>query len=160
MPVNADGWQISGCPVNGPVIAASGRDVVVAWFTLAAQRPTVRVAFSNDAGAAFGRPIEIDAPRGKRSPLGRVDVLIDQPGEAIVSWMAAGTGDAGILLRRVTRDGRRGAELALARSSSARDSGFPRMDTLGTDIVLAWTDARARKLRAVRIARSAVPAVD
>jgi len=33
--VHADGWRIEGCPVNGPSVAASGRRVAVAWFTLA-----------------------------------------------------------------------------------------------------------------------------
>ena len=29
--VHHDGWQINGCPVNGPALGASGRDVAVAW---------------------------------------------------------------------------------------------------------------------------------
>ena len=31
--VHADGWKIDACPVNGPAVAARGRNVVVAWFT-------------------------------------------------------------------------------------------------------------------------------
>ena len=157
-PVHGDGWQISGCPVNGPAIATSGRDVVVAWFTLAEQRPTVRVAFSGDAGATFDNPIEVDAPHDARSPLGRVDVVIDRPGEAIASWLAAERDDGSVLVRRIYRDGRVGAELAIASTSAARNSGFARMDALGSDLVLAWTDPRARKLRAIRVARAGIPA--
>src|SRR5581483_9127550 len=29
--VHADGWRIEACPVNGPAVAARGRDVAVAW---------------------------------------------------------------------------------------------------------------------------------
>jgi hypothetical protein len=32
--VSNDGWQIDACPVNGPAISASGRNVAVAWFTV------------------------------------------------------------------------------------------------------------------------------
>jgi hypothetical protein len=49
--VNADNWEINGCPVNGPSIAADGRRVAVAWFTEAGKQPRVKIAFSGDAGA-------------------------------------------------------------------------------------------------------------
>jgi hypothetical protein len=157
--IHADGWKITGCPVNGPALAASGREVVAAWYTHAAQRPAVHVAFSADAGATFDPPIEIDAPRGARIPIGRVDVVLDRPGEALVSWLAAARDDGRILVRRVARDRRRGAELAVASSTAARAAGFPRLELHGDDLVLAWTDARAKTLRAARLPRSEVPAL-
>jgi thiol-disulfide isomerase/thioredoxin len=157
--VNADGWKIAGCPVNGPMMAASGREVVAAWYTYADQRPGVRVAFSGDAGATFDRPLEIDAPRGARVPIGRVDVVIDRPGEALVSWVAAEREDGRLLVRRVARDRRRGPELELAAVAAAREGGFPRMELLGGDVVLVWTDTRASTIRAARLARAEVPAV-
>lgn len=33
--VHPDGWEISGCPVNGPAVAAQGDRIAVAWFTAA-----------------------------------------------------------------------------------------------------------------------------
>ena len=33
--VHADGWKIPACPVNGPMLSARGRNVVLAWFTAA-----------------------------------------------------------------------------------------------------------------------------
>lgn len=157
--VHADGWKMAGCPVNGPALAASGRDLVVAWYTYAGDRAAVHAAFSADAGATFDRPIEIDAPRGARSPIGRVDVVLDRPGEALVSWIAAARDDAHLLVRRVARDRRRGPELAIATGAAGREAGFPRMELHGNDVVLAWTDPRARRLRAARLVRSEVPAV-
>src|SRR5262245_18891800 len=68
--VAQDGWQINGCPVNGPAIAASGRRVAVAWFTGAAGAQNVKLAFSGDLGESFGETITVD----DGSPLGRVDV--------------------------------------------------------------------------------------
>jgi hypothetical protein len=155
--VHADGWNITGCPVNGPMLAASGRDVVAAWYTSADRRAVVRIAFSGDAGETFDPPIDVDAPRGAHVPLGRVDVVIDRPGEALVSWIASEREDARVLVRRVARDRRRGAELAVATTTAARDSGFPRLELLGDDIIVAWTDTRAKTVRAIRIARADVP---
>ena len=156
--VHADGWKIAGCPVNGPMLAASGREVVAAWYTSAEQRPRVRVAFSADAGATFDRPIEIDAPRGARVPIGRIDVVIDRPGEALVSWVVSEREAGRLLVRRVARDRRRGPELELAAISAAREGGFPKLERLGADVVVAWTDTRAHTIRAARLARGAVPA--
>jgi hypothetical protein len=156
--VHADGWQIAGCPVNGPMLAAAGREVVAAWYTLAEKQPRVRVAFSGDAGATFDRPIEVDAPRGARVPIGRVDVVIDRPGEALVGWVTSEREEGRLLVRRVARDRRRGPELEIAAISSAREGGFPKLELLGGDVVLAWTDTRARTIRAVRLSRGDVPA--
>src|SRR5690606_40682603 len=40
--VHADNWKIAGCPVNGPAIAATGNDAVVAWFSAANDRSEER----------------------------------------------------------------------------------------------------------------------
>jgi hypothetical protein len=153
--VNVDGWTIAGCPVNGPAIAARGRDVAVAWYTLANQRPTVRLAFSGDAGATFEPAIEIDVPLGARAPIGRVDVALDGS-DAIVSWMVAERDVGRLLVRRVTRQRRMGPELELTTLSADRSSGFPRLELAGDDLWLVWTDSQARTLRARRIARTAL----
>ena len=156
--VHADGWQIAGCPVNGPALSAVGANVVVAWYT-SADRPTIRIAFSANAGATFDRPIDVDAPRGTRTPIGRVDVVIERPDRAIVSWVASERTDGHVLIRRVSRDRRRGSELEIAMITAAREGGFPRMESIGDDVVFAWTDARAG-VRAARLQRSQVPALD
>jgi hypothetical protein len=56
-----DGWQINGCPVNGPALAADGNRVAAAWFTAPNSRPRVQVAFSDDGGRQFGEPLVVDA---------------------------------------------------------------------------------------------------
>src|SRR5262249_13327712 len=38
-PLSKDGWEINGCPVNGPAISSAGRSVAVAWFTAAGGQP-------------------------------------------------------------------------------------------------------------------------
>lgn len=154
-PVHADGWRIAGCPVNGPAIAAAARDVAIAWYTGADERPSVRIAFSSDAGETFDRPIEVDGARGELAPLGHVELAIDRPGEAVVSWVVSDGSAAHLRVRRVARDRRRGPALELATLPAARDSGVPRMERLGDDLIFAWTDPRA----GVRVARLALAGV-
>lgn len=154
--IHADGWKIQGCPVNGPAVAAEGRRVAVVWYTAADDRPRVLAALSSDAGATFGKPVEIDA----REPLGRVDVLLGSRGDAIVSWVAQKGRAAEIRLRRVSPARELGEPLMAAGTTQDRTSGFPRMDRAGSTILLAWVEAAgATRLRAAAIDEEQVPAI-
>lgn len=135
--IHADNWKINGCPVNGPEIDAAGERAVATWFTVDAKdRGHVRTAFSSDGGRSFGAPIEVD----DGNPLGRVDVVLDEDGSAIVSWLEEREqGAAEFRLRRVGADGTRGAAVVVAETSATRGSGFPRMARSGKDVFLAWT---------------------
>jgi hypothetical protein len=147
-PVHHDGWEIGGCPVNGPAIAAGGRRVAVAWYTQAADRPRVEVAFSNDAGASFGPAVVVDA----RAPLGRVDVVLDGNGDALVLWVASEGKSAAIRLARVTPAGRVGPAVSVAPTEASRSSGFPRVERAGDTLVVAWVEASGpSRLRAATI---------
>lgn len=155
--VGRDGWQIAGCPVNGPAVAADGGRVAVAWFTGADPGARVRIAFSGDGGASFGPPVEVDAD----APLGRVDLVLSAAGEAVVGWLARGTAAdrAGLRLRRVAPDGRSGEPFTVAATGAARSSGFPRLARSGDRLVLAWVDdATPSRLRAVALPLAALPA--
>ena len=135
-PVEADNWQINGCPVNGPAVAADGARAVVAWFSSAADTPRVKVTFSQDAGATFGPPIQIDDGEN----VGRVDALLLPDGSALVCWLA-GTVDGGqIKVRRVQPNGVVGPPAVIAQTDISRSSGFPRMARLGDEVHFAWTE--------------------
>ena len=134
--VHADNWEINGCPVNGPAIAASGRNVAVAWFTGAAGKSTVKVAFSADGGATFGAPIQIDEGETQ----GRVDVLMLPDNSALVCWLAGNAEGGAINVRRVQANGALGPSSAIAKTDISRSSGFPRMALLGNEVHFAWTE--------------------
>jgi thiol-disulfide isomerase/thioredoxin len=157
--VHRDDWKITGCPVNGPALAAAGGDVALAWFTAAGERPRVLLVRSSDGGASFGAPIEVDAA----SPVGRVDVAMDASGDAFVSWIATATAgdavqDAVLRVRRVGRDGQMGVAVDVARTTAARASGVPRMVRRGSDVVIAWTEAsQPSRLRVGVLAIDALP---
>lgn len=133
-----DRWMILGCPVNGPAIAARGDRVAVAWFTAAGSPPVpkVRVAFSRDGGRGFGSPIDVNVGR----PEGRVDVVFLEDGAALVTWIDVVDGSAQLLARRVEVDGSAGPQFRIAPANASRAGGFPRMTSLGADVLIAWTE--------------------
>ncbi len=136
-PVADDGWEIAGCPVNGPAIDAEGRQVSVTWFTAAQNDLRIRLARSADEGETFEAPIDIDSGQ----PVGRVDVIQHDSGATIVSWIRALEDGSGELVVRVaTQDGALEPIWPVARLSSGRISGFPQMVASGGQIVFAWTD--------------------
>lgn len=143
--VFADNWEINGCPVNGPSVAADGRRVAVAWFTGAGDAPRVKVAFSEDAGANFGSPVQVDDGEA----MGRVDVLVMPDGSALVCWMS-GTAEGGaIKARRVRQDGALGPVSVITKTDISRSTGFPRMARLGGEAYFAWTEfAKPMRVRA------------
>lgn len=150
VPVHEDGWEIGGCPVNGPAIAARGRNVAVAWFTGANDVPRTKVALSSDGGATFGAPVVVD----DGNPIGRVDILYLDDGRALVSWLEqTGAEAAAIRVRTVDAAGVAGPSGTVSENSAARASGFPRMASVTDgDVVLAWTDATG-ELPSVRMTR-------
>jgi hypothetical protein len=133
--VSADGWHIEGCPVNGPSVAADGQRVAVAWFTAANENPRVKVAFSNDSGASFGRPIQVD----DSSPVGRVDIGMLIDGSALVSWLERTSKGGEVKVRRIKSDGSRSQSLTVAESSATRVSGFSQMAIARDEAIFAWT---------------------
>ncbi|MDA2924620.1 glycoside hydrolase [Acidobacteria bacterium AH-259-L09] len=153
--LHGDGWEIPGCPVNGPAVSAEGQQVAIAWFTAAKAVPRVYIVFSTDGGQSFGKPVRID----EGHPLGRVDTVLLPHGGALVSWLKA-TGDrAELRVRRVLSDGSFQPSWLIAGSSAARASGFPRMERSGDEIVFAWTDVGGHVKR-VRTAVARLKASD
>ncbi len=137
-PVFRDRWQINGCPVNGPAVAADGRRVAVAWFTAANNSPRVKLALSNDSGETFGEPVTVD----DGNPSGRVDVLLLADGSAMVCWLEKLPGGGAVRVRRVRADGKHDQSIIVAPSGTARSNGFPQMARAGETLVFAWTGSR------------------
>jgi hypothetical protein len=151
--VGADEWEISGCPVNGPVVAAAGREVAVAWFTGAAPTVRVQVAFSHDGGASFDKPMVLD----DGTPIGRVDIALDADGSAIVSWYAFAGEGAALQLRRAHPEGRLGPTATLATTTPGRSSGFPRLLRAKDQLLLVWVgEGSPQHLRAAALPAAAV----
>lgn len=135
-PVHKDGWRINACPVNGPALSARGRNVAVAWFQAANDKPQSFVAFSTDAGRSFGRPIRLD----DEASLGRVDIELLPDGSAAAAYVEFANQRAQFRIRRVEPDGTRSDPISIAGLIGNRSSGYPRMALHGGELVFAWTD--------------------
>ncbi len=152
--IHRDGWEIQGCPVNGPAVAASGSLVAVAWFTGANDRPLVQLSISRDAGASFDPPIQVtDAATTGRvdvaisSVLNGSDIWVSHLSAAPESLRVSSTEDPGTMsvlldhFRVGPGSTERGSTSLIAQSSEARASGFPRLAVTADDLVIAWTDS-------------------
>lgn len=133
--VHDDGWELSGCPVNGPALDANDETVAVAWFTGANDVAAVNVSFSDDAARSFGAPVRID--RG--DPVGRVDLELLDDGTALVSWIEWNAGAEALFVCRVERETGCIQDHLLATNSSGASMNFPRMTRIGRDLYIAWT---------------------
>ncbi|MEO6222358.1 MAG: sialidase family protein [Vicinamibacterales bacterium] len=134
--VHEDNWEINGCPVNGPAIAAKGQRVAVAWFVAKDNAPKTQLAFSKDGGRSFGRPVRIDSG----TTLGRVGLTLLADGRALVSWIDGTGATAKFMVRDVSSDGTMGAPVTVGPIGSERTSGFPQVALSGRKVVVAWTN--------------------
>lgn len=133
-----DHWEIMGCPVNGPAIAAQGNSVAVAWFTGAGEDYKVQVIFSQDGGETFSAPRRID----EGNPLGRVDIVWMDEGHVLVSWVEERETGGKIKLARVEAGRGEYSTFDLAGIDLSRQSGFPILEKSGEDYLLAFTEVR------------------
>ncbi len=131
-----DQWKIHGCPVNGPKAVALDNNLVVAWFTSANDRPTVKVIFSADGGENFDEPIEIESGNA----MGRVDALLLDKENALISWMEKSEKGAQLKVVKVNKSGNKGAPIPIADLDASRTSGFPQMELVGDKVYFAWTN--------------------
>lgn len=135
----ADNWKIEGCPVNGPRIAATGNNIVVAWFSSPEKNAQVHVAFSKDAGATFSDPVKVNDDK----TIGRVDIEWLNEKTTIVSWMEG----AAIKAAKVYSDGKKDSSFIVASTSESRSSGFPQMTRSDNSMIFAWTDDKKKTIK-------------
>lgn len=134
-PLANDGWEIGGCPVNGPQIHANGDEVTAVWFTGADDLSRSFMARSDDGGLTFGDAQQIDGG----SSMGRVGVLSTSDGSTWMSWVSTGENPAKIYLRKVGVDGLIEDAIQVAEINASRGSGFPKMAETENGILMAWT---------------------
>jgi hypothetical protein len=152
-PVFNDHWKIAACPVNGPALAAAGRNVAMTWFTVKQDQGQAYLAFSPDAGATFGAPIRVD----DGGSLGRVDVELLPDGAALATWIEFAEQRAQFRARRIDRHGTRSAPITVAGIAGNRASGYPRAAIANGEVVFAWTESADGGGLQVRTAAARLP---
>lgn len=150
--IREDGWEIPGCPVNGPALAAEQEHVAIAWFSAASGQPRVRAGISSDHGRRF-KLIEIE----DEEPEGRVDVAL--LGELFaVSWLSKAGGGGRLRLQVFDLDGNpRSLPQDLVKVTASRAAGFPRLLAADGQLLLAWTEVTdvAKQVHAARLVLTA-----
>ena len=134
--ISPDGWEIAGCPVNGPGIASFENTIATAWFTAAGGVAKVKVAFMHDSGQSFEEPFVID----DSVSVGRVDIVMLNSRSVIVSWLDLDNGTPYIKYRKVSGDGILGNPEVVSQTNASRRSGFPQMELLNGTLYFAWTN--------------------
>jgi len=147
--VHADNFKIEACPINGPAIAANGKDVAIAWFTAPNEKQQSFVAFSHDGGRTFGKATKVE----DQGTVGRMQVALAADGAAVVGWVEFANEKSTFSVRRIGADGTRGARVGVADISGTR---FPRLVVAKNEAVVAWTESGKDSSR-VKTARIALP---
>ena len=147
--IHADGWEISGCPVNGPKVVAKGSNLLVGWFTAPKGIQQVKFAFSTDAGASFGKPVVIEST----GLIGRVDVALLREDWGVVSWMETKGENTFLYAAGIDQSGEMGVALQITALDPSRKSGFPQLEVLGGQVYFAWTEVvgENKNVRTARI---------
>ena len=150
-PIHNDGWEINGCPVNGPNVDSYGDNVVVSWFSASNGRPKVNLKFSTDNGRTFGDKILIDEV--DNSPLGRVDIELISETEAMISWLSTVDGKGKLLIRKIKTNGEIGPIKVVDEISTERSTGFPQIEKFNDDVYISWTNNSelGKKVRVTKI---------
>ena len=146
--VHDDKWKIDACPVNGPAVAARGKDVVVAWFTALDDNGKAYAAFSHDSGRTWGTPIRLD----DSAALGHVDVELLDDGSAVATWVEFVKERSQFRARKVLASGERSKPIVISGEGTARVSGYPHVTKRGSDLVFAWTESSGPDTQQLRTA--------
>ena len=134
-PVFNDGWVINGCPVNGPKADVNLSNIAVAWFTVVDGKPYTRLAFSNNYGETFDKPINLN----DNDAIGRVDVAFLDDKQVIVSYMEFDGDYAFLKVKKVSVDGKVSKPFIVSKIDAGRNTGVPQLEIINNDVFLAWT---------------------
>ena len=148
-PIHNDGWEINGCPVNGPKVASNSNNLAVSWFTVSNEKPTVNLSFSKSNGASFGTPIKINDD----DAIGRVDVAFLNPQEVLVSYIEGDDVGTYLRIKKVSIDGKVSAPITISKIDGGRNSGVPQLEILDNDAFIVWTvfEGKKNQLKTVKL---------
>ena len=148
-PIHNDGWEINGCPVNGPKVASNSNNLAVSWFTVSNEKPIVNLSFSKSNGASFGTLIKINDD----DAIGRVDVAFLNPQEVLVSYIEGDDVGTYLRIKKVSIDGKVSAPFTISKIDGGRNSGVPQLEILDNEAFIVWTvfEGKKNQLKTVKL---------
>lgn len=136
VPVHADGWKMTACPLNGPSAAAVGGNVAVAWYTAPDDKPSLRLVRSHDGGRTFGPSQDLDTGAALQ---GRVDLALDADATWLV-WLREDAKGQTVQVARIPAKGEM-QQLEVAHlAGRGRGTGFPKIAVRRGVAFVVWTD--------------------
>jgi len=156
--VSEDGWQIAGCPDDGPALAVDEAGVLhIAWPTMVTEPGAVKGIFyshSTDGGRTFAPRQRVDAEgRGAAHPQ-----IAAGGGRVAIVWDEAGTSRR-TCLREVSPDPKRPAGIPVFGPVTVLSAGpavYPAVAATPSALVVAWTETTATgsEIRVRRLPRN------
>ena len=135
--VARDNWLIPACPVNGPAIIANRESVWAAWYTAANDKPSIRLAHSNNSGEKFQQVRTIASGMHIQ---GRVDVVGDRD-DAWLLWTEENQTQMLWIQHFDTQLSALSEPINIAQlQGRGRATGFARMQKTAKGLFIVWTD--------------------
>ena len=147
--LNNDGWVINGCPVNGPKVVSSLKNLAIAWFTVVNDKPIINVSFSKNDGDSFQKPIVLN----DNGAIGRVDVAFLNNKEVVVSYMEFDDLGTYLRIKKVSIDGKVSKPITISKIDGGRNTGVPQLELLNDEIFIVWTSSNngVNQLKSVKL---------
>ena len=139
--VSADGWQIDGCPENGPALAVdAGRRVHVLWPTLVdGERERLQLFHASSMdGRTFSSRTALPSNGNASHP----QLIVAPDGSLIAAWDELAAGKRQVRVARGRPVASDGFTFSLLSTADDRAGVYPALATTSSAAVLAWAQPR------------------
>lgn len=137
--VSDDGWQLDGCPENGPALAVdASRRIHVIWPTLVRGDDEALRLFH--ASSVDGLAFSARSPLPSQGSAFHPQLLATRDGTLIAAWdeLIAGSRRVRVARAQASQDG--GYAFSIVPGSDAMAGAYPALANAGTHVVLAWAE--------------------
>jgi hypothetical protein len=152
--VSQDGWQLAGCPEDGPALAIDHRGTShVVWPTLVREngRETMGLFHAMSAdGRTFSPRVRIPTHDSAFHP----QLVVTTGGDLIVAWDEGSSGTRRIGMARAALDGSGGVRFRSVDTVHAGD--HPALATVPDGVLIGWA-VRSGSASIIRIERQPLP---
>jgi len=139
--VSADGWQLDGCPENGPALAVdAGRRIHVVWPTLVEDNRERLQLFH--ASSTDGRTFSSRTPLPSNGNASHPQVIVASDGSLIAAWDELAAGKRQVRVARGRPSANDDYMFSLLSTTDVRAGVYPALAATSTGAVLAWAQPR------------------
>jgi hypothetical protein len=152
--VSADGWQIDGCPENGPALAVDDRRRIhVVWPTLVeGERERLQLFH---ASSADGRTFSSRTPLPSNGNASHPQVIVAPDGSLIAAWDELAAGKRQVQVARGRPSANNEFTFSLLPAADARAGVYPALAATSSGAVLAWAQPREGTQSRIAVTRIA-----